>query len=339
MLRLMGDLLKLIWCFVIGLFRSRDALEAEIVALRHQLNVLRRKAPKRLVFSNCDRFVFTCLYRLVSGILNTLVIVKPETVIRWHRAGFRLFWRWKSRSRGGRPKVPLEIRQLIRDMSLANPFWGAPRIHGELLKLGIDVGQTSVAKNMARHRRPPSQGWKTFLRNHADGIVAFVVPTFSFQLLYGLLILWHGRRQILWLGVTAYPTAEWMPRQLTEACGWERTPEYLVRDHDSLYGEIFTRRLRAVGIRDRPIVPRSPWQNGHAERLIGSLRRECLDHVVVFGERHLRQLLLAYMAYYNFARNNLSLDKDAPVPRPIQAVGRINANPILGRLHHQYVRI
>jgi hypothetical protein len=162
MLRLMGDLLKLIWCFVIGFFRSRAALEAEIVALRHQLNVLRRKAPKRLVFSNCDRFVFTCLYRFVLGILNTLVIVKPKTVIRWHRAGFRLFWRWKSRGRGGRPKVALEIRQLIRDMSLANPFWGAPRIHSELLKLGIDVGQTSVAKYMARHRRPPSQGWRTF---------------------------------------------------------------------------------------------------------------------------------------------------------------------------------
>jgi len=156
-------------------------------------------------------FVFTCLYRLVPGILNTLVIVKPETVIRWHRAGFRLFWRWKSRARGGRPKVPLEIRQLIRDMSLANPFWGAPRIHGELLKLGIDVGQTSVAKYMARHRRPPSQGWRTFLRNHADGIAAmdlFVVPTLSFRLLYGLLILKHGRRQILSLGVTAHPTAE-----------------------------------------------------------------------------------------------------------------------------------
>src|SRR5262249_45142462 len=189
MLRLMGEMLKLIWCFAIGLFRSRAALEAEIVMLRHQLNVLRRKAPKRLVFRNLDRLVFASLYRLAPRILKTFVVVKPGTVIPWHPAGFRLFWRWKARSRGGGTKKPLEIRQLIRDMSLANPFWGAPRIHGELLKLGIDVGQTSVAKNMARHRRPPSQGWKTFLRNHADGIVAFVVPTFSFQLLYGLLIL------------------------------------------------------------------------------------------------------------------------------------------------------
>ena len=184
MVRLMGDLLKLIWWPVTGFFRSRALLEAENVALRHQLNVLRRKVPKRLVFSNFDRLVFASLYRLVPGILNALVIVKPETVIRWHRAGFRLFWRWKSRSRGGRPRVLLEIRQLIRDMSLANPLGSAPRIHGELLKLGIDVGQTSVAKYMARHRRPPSQGWKTFLRNHADGIASmdlFVVPTLSFR--------------------------------------------------------------------------------------------------------------------------------------------------------------
>jgi hypothetical protein len=154
---------------------------------------------------------------------------------------------------------------LIRDMSLANPFWGAPRIHGELLKLGIDVGQTSVAKYMARHRRPPSQGWRTFVRNHAEGIAAmdlFVVPTFSFRLLYGLLILWHGRRQILWLGVTAHPTAEWIARQLTEACGWEQTPEYLVRDRDSVYGEIFTRRVRAMGIRDRQLRRAHPGKTG-----------------------------------------------------------------------------
>jgi Integrase core domain len=342
MLRLMGDLLKLIWCFAIGLVRSRASLETEILTLRHQLNVLRRKAPKRLVFSKIDRLVFASLYRLAPGILNALLIVKPETVIRWHRTGFRLFWRWKSRSRGGRPKVPLEIRQLIRNMSLANPIWGAPRIQGELLKLGINVGQSSVAKYMARQRRLPSQGWKAFLRNHADGIASmdlFVVPTISFRLLYGLLILWHGRRQILWLGVTAHPTAEWVARQFAEACGWERTPEYLVRDHDSVYGEIFIRRLRAMGIRDRSVAPRSPWQNGHAERLIGSLHRECLDHVVVYGERHLRQLLLAYMAYYNFARTHLSLNKDAPMPRAIQAVGRIYANPMLGGLHHRYVRI
>ena len=225
---------------------------------------------------------------------------------------------------------------------MTNPLWGAPRIHGELLKLGIDVGQTSVAKYMARRRRPPSQGWTTFLRNHADGIVAmdlFVVPTISFRLLYGLLILRHDRRRILWLGTTAHPTAEWIARQLTEACGWERAPEYLIHDRDRAYGEVFTWRVRAMGIRDRPTSPRSPWQNAYAERLIGSIRRECVDHVVVLGQRHLRHVLLSYMKYFNEARTHLSLNKDAPIPRAVQAAGRILCRPILGGLHHQYDRI
>ena len=188
----MRNLCRLIWHALVGRFRSRTSLEAENLALRHQLNILRRRSPKKLAFSNFDRMIFAGLYRLDSGILDTLTIIKPETLIRWHRAGFRRYWRWKSRAQGGRPKTELEVRQLIREMSVANPFWGAPRIHGELLKLGINVGQTTVAKYMARGRRPPSQGWKTFLRNHADGIASmdlFVVPTISFQLLYGLLIL------------------------------------------------------------------------------------------------------------------------------------------------------
>jgi transposase InsO family protein len=286
--------------------------------------------------------IFATLYRIAPRIVDALAIVEPETVIRWHRAGFRLFWRWKSRRRGGRPKVSLEIRQLIRQICLANPLWGAPRIHGELLKLGIHVGQTSVAKYMARRRRPPSQGWKTFLRNHADGIASidlFVVPTISFRLLYGLLILQHGRRQMLWIGVTAHPTAEWIAQQLTETCGWEPAPKHLIRDRDRAYGEPFKRRLRALGIRDRPTAPRSPRQNGHVERLIGLIRRECLDHVVVFDERHLRHILVSYMQYYNDARTHLSLNKDAPVPRAVQVVGRILPKPVLGGLHHQYVRI
>jgi hypothetical protein len=206
-------------------------------------------------------------------------IVKPDTIVRWHRAGFRLYWCWKARRRGGRPTVPLEIRRLIGEMSIAKPLWRVPRIHGELLNLGIDIGQTSVAKYMAR---PPSQGWNTFIRNHADG----------------LLILGHGRRQILWFGVTSHPTAEWIANQLTQACGWEQAPSsQLIRDRDRAYGEIFVRRLRSIGIRDRPTSPRSPWQNGFAERLIGSIRRECLGHIVVFGQRHLRHMLLSYMQY------------------------------------------
>jgi transposase InsO family protein len=286
----MREACSLVWSVLVLLFRSWASLEAEILILRHQVNIQRRHLPKRLTFNAMDRLIFAGLYRLVPSALNALTIVKPETVVRWHRAGFSFYWGWKSRRRCGRPTVPLEIRRLIRQMSIANPLWGAPRIHGELLKLGIDVGRTSVAKYMTRRRGPPSQGWKTFLRNHADGIAAmdlFVVPTISFRLLYGLLIMRHGRRRILWFGVTAHPTAEWIANQITEACGWEQAPRYLIRDLDGAYGEIFIRRLRSIGIRDRPTSPRSPWQNGHAERLIGSIRRECVNHIIIVGERHL----------------------------------------------------
>jgi transposase InsO family protein len=338
----MREVCSLIWWALVGAFRSRVSLEAENTILRHQLNVLRRKSPKRPTFGMLDRLIFAGLYRLAPKVLGALAIVKPETVIKWHRTGFRSYWRWKSRRRGGRPSVAPEIRKLIREMSIANPLWGAPRIHGELLKLGIDIGQTSVAKYMARRRDPPSQGWRTFLRNHADGIAAmdlFVVPTISFRLLYGLLIMGHGRRQILWFGVTAHPTTDWIANQITEACGWEQAPRYLIRDRDGTYGEVFIRRLRSMGIRDRPTSPRSPWQNGYAERLIGSIRRECLDHVIVFGERHLRHLLLCYMKYYNGARTHLSLQKDAPVSRAVDRAGHILCRPTLGGLHHEYARI
>jgi transposase InsO family protein len=332
----MRDVCSLVCLALIGLFRSQVSLQAEILTLRHQLNVLRRQSPQRLTFSSIDRLVFAGLYGLAPGVLDTLKIVRPQTVIRWHRAGFRTYWRWKSRPRSGRPKTPREIRQLIREISLANPLWGAP------LKLGIDVGQTTVAKYMAKRRRPPSQRWKTFLHNHADGIASmdlFVVPTISFRLLYGLLILRHDRRQILWLGVTAHPNAEWISRQLTEAYGWNVEPRYIIRDRDAVYGDVFIRRLRAMGIRDRPTAPRSPWQNGYCERAIGSIRRECLDHAVVFGERHLRHLLRSYATYYNAARTHLSVNKDAPMPRTVHSVGRILPTPLLGGLHHLYVRV
>ena len=338
----MTDIFRMIWGAFAGFFRPRVDLQAEIAALRHQLNVLRRKRPERLVFTNTDRLLFVWLYRLAPSILNALSIVEPETVIGWHRRGFRAFWRWKSRSGAGRPKVSLEMRSLIRDMSVANPLWGAPRIHGELLKLGIDVGQTTVAKYMSRRRRPPSQGWKTFLQNHAEGIAAmdlFVVPTISFKLLYGLAVMSHDRRKIIHLSTTGNPSAEWIARQLTEAVGWDRAPEYIIRDRDGAYGEIFKRRLRAMGIRDRPTAPRSPWQNGYCERLIGSIRRECLDHVIIFSEQHLRQVLRSYASYYNEVRTHLSLGKDSPVSRHIQTIGRVRPVPLLGGLHHQYVRI
>ena len=338
----MLDLCRLIAGIVTDLLRSRAALEAELLVLRQQINVLRRTAPKRLCFGTIDRPILAAACRSYPRAYDALAIVRPDTVIRWHRAGFRLYWRWKSRCRRGRPTIPLEIRRLIRQMSIENPLWGAPRIHGELLKLGIDIGQTSVAKYMTRRRGPPSQGWKTFLRNHADGIAAmdlFVVPTISFRLLYGLLIMMHGRRQILWLGVTAHPTAEWIANQFTEAIGWEQAPRYLIRDRDAAYGEVFIRRIQAMSIRDRPTSPRSPWQNGYAERLIGSIRRECVDHVVVFGESHLQHLLLSYMNYYNEVRTHLSLNKDSPISRAADTAGRIIVHPVLGGLHHQYARI
>src|SRR6266511_1492311 len=233
-------------------------------------------------FTDVDRLVFAGLYSLAPGVLNALKIVKPETVIRWHRAGLWAYWRRRSGPRGDRPQTPLEIRRLIRDVSLANPPWGAPRIHGELLTLGIEIGQTSVARYMAKERRPPSQGWRTFISNHAEGIAAldlFVVPTLSFRLLFGLLILRHDRREILWLSVTAHPTAEWIAQQVTEAIGWEKPPKYLLRDRDRVYGDAFMSRIRAMGIRDRPTAARSPWQNGYCERAIKIGRASCRERV------------------------------------------------------------
>jgi transposase InsO family protein len=243
----------------------------------------------------------------------------------------------------GRSTCPTgRIRSLVRRISRENPLWGAPRIHGELLKLGIEIAQSSVAKYMVRRRGPPSQGWKTFIRNHTPDIAAidlFVVPTIGFKLLYGLAIIHLGRRRLVWTSATANPTSEWIARQITEAFPWDEAPRYLIRDRDSSYGVIVRKRIRAMGIRDRPTAPCSPWQNGHTERLIGSIRRECLDHVLVLGEAHLRRILRAYADYYNRLRTHLSLEKDAPLGRPVQAIGSLAAVPLLGGLHHEYVRM
>src|ERR1700752_4571748 len=260
----------------------------------------------------------------------------------WHRAGFRRYWRWKSRRRGGRPPVETELRALIRRMSIENPLWGAPRIHGELLKLGFEVAQSSVAKYIVKRRVPPSQGWRTFLRNHAPDIAAmdlFVVPTIGFDLLYALVIVRLDRRDLVWINVTTNPTAEWVARQITEAFPWDEAPRYMIRDRDRIYGTVVTRRLRAMGIRDKPIAPASPRQNSFVERLIGSIRRECLDHLIVLGEAHLRRILRNYADYYNGVRTHRSLNKDAPVSPPVRPSGFISSDALLGRLHHRYVRV
>jgi transposase InsO family protein len=227
-------------------------------------------------------------------------------------------------------------------MSTENLLWGAPRIHGELLKLGFEVAQSSVAKYMVKRRGPPSQGWRTFLRNHAPEIAAmdlFVVPTIGFDLLYAFVIVRLDRRDLVWINVTTNPTVEWVARQITEAFPWDMAPRYMIRDRDRIYGIVVTRRLRAMGIRDKPTAPASPWQNGFAERLIGSIRRECLDHVIVWGEPHLRRILRSYANYYDNMRTHRSLNKDAPISRSIQRIGIISSRPILGGLHHHYIRV
>jgi transposase InsO family protein len=333
-------------CFFMPLFaspfKSKGRLEAENAALRHQLIVLRRRVRGRVQLTNGDRLFLVQLYRWFPSVLKAITIIRPETVVRWHRAGFRQYWRWKSCSLGGRPKIDAELRALIRRMSAENPLWGAPRIHGELLKLGFGVAQSSVAKYMVKRCGPPSQGWRTFLRNHAPNIAAmdlFVAPTIGFDLLYVLVILRLARRDLVWINVTSKPTAEWIARQITEAFPWNEAPGYLIRDRDQVYGAAATRRLRTMGIRDKPIAPGSPWHNGFAERLIGSIRRECVDHIVVLGETHLRRVLKSYARYYNEARTHRSLDKDAPLPRQVQRSGTIMSHALLGGLHHHYVRV
>ena len=331
-----------LFCFVLAVltspFKSKLRLEAENAVLRHQVIVLRRRLQGRIRLTNHDRWFFIQMYRWFPSILSVLTIVRPETLVRWHRAGFRRYWRWKSRSSGGRPQIDTDLRVLIQ---IENPLWGAPRIHGELLKLGFEVAQSSVAKYMVKRREPPSQGWRTFLRNHAPEIAAmdlFVVPTIGFGLLYAFVIVRIDRRDLAWINVTANPTAEWVARQITEAFPWDEAPHYLIRDRDRIYGSVVTRRLRAMGIRDKPTAPASPWQNGFAERLIGSIRRECLDHIIVFGEAHLRRTLKCYADYYNNFRTHRSLNKDAPVCRPVQRIGSIKSHAILGGLHHKYAR-
>jgi transposase InsO family protein len=327
----------------LALFCRRSALQIEILALRHQLGVLQRSV-KRPKLTAADRLLWAWLSRVWADWRSALVIVKPETVIAWHRKGFRLFWTWKVRcGQSGRPPVPKDIRDLIRKMSRQNPLWGAPRIHGELLKLGIDIGETSVSKYLVRHRKPPSQTWRTFLENHVKTMVSidfFTVPTIRFQVLYVFLVLAHDRRRIAHFNVTAHPTAEWTAQQLREAFPFEPIPRYLLRDRDCIFGGAFRKHVNAMGIKEVLSAPRSPWQRAYVERVIGTIRRECLDHVIVFNEASLHRHVKSFMAYYHESRTHLSLAKDAPQSRPVQGpeVGRIVAIPQVGGLHHRYER-
>jgi putative transposase len=325
-----------------GLIRSRAALHLEVLALRHQLQVLQRSRPQRLRLARADRWLWAWLSRAWGDWRTAVVIVKPETVVAWHRQGFRLFWTWKSRRRHGRPPVGADARALIRTMSEQNPLWGAPRIHGELVKLGIDVSQATVAKYMARRRRPPSQTWRTFLTNHVRQIVAadfFVVPTATCRLLFVLVILAHDRRRVVHTAVTAHPTAAWTAQQFREAFPWDQAPRYLIRDRDHAFQAVKA-TVEIMGIEEVLTAPRSPWQNAYAERFIGSVRRECLDHVIVVSAAGLRKILKSYIDYYTTSRTHLSLEKDSPETRSVTPPdhGPVIAVPQVGGLHYRYDR-
>jgi putative transposase len=327
--------------FLSSLLKTSTELRLENLALRHQLGVLRRSAPKHLKLTAADRIFWVWLRRVWADWKSSLLIVKPATVTAWHRKGFRLFWSWKIRhGKRGRPAVPQDVRELIRMMSRNNPLWGAPRIHGELLKLGIEITEPTVAKYMLRRSKPPSQTWRTFLENHMKSMVSvdfFTVPTIRFQVLYVFVVLAHDRRRILQFGVTAHPTAEWTVQQLRNAFPWDSAPRYLLRDRDRIFGKEFVEQVKTMGIQQVLSAPRSPWQRAYVERLIGSIRRECLDHVIVFNERSLRRILSAYCAYYDHRRTHLSLGKDA---RRVQAPtdGEIIETAEVGGLHHHYER-
>jgi putative transposase len=319
--------------------RSRASLELELLALRHQVIVLRRRRPRRLRLFLADRLFWVWVYRLRPQLLNTLVLVKPATVIGWHRKGLRVYWRWRSGD-SGRPRTNPQIRELIRRMSAANPFWGAPRIHGELLKLGIEVSQATVGRYLPWRPKDPSPTWRSFLHNHLADTVAidmFIVATATF---HTLIALDHDRRKIIHFGVTENPTQVWLSQQIANAFPWDTAPRFLLRDRDASYGPAFRSRVKSMGIEEVVTAPRSPWQNPFVERVIGSIRRECLDHVIIFNERHLRRVLSSYVQYHHEARTHLSLNKDCPQPRPVQpaSAGKIVAFPQVGGLHHRYER-
>ena len=339
----MNPTLVALFALVVSSFRTRAALQAEVLALRHQLAVLQANAPRRLRLQRSDRMLWILLSRLWSGWRTCLQMVQPATVIAWHRRAFVWYWTRKSRRPAGRPTTPAEIRDLIRRMSQANPLWGAPRIHGELLKLGIEVAQSTVAKYLPRQRKPPSQTWRTFLTNHISQMASidfFTVPTATFRVLFVFLVLSHDRRRLVHFAITEHPTQEWTAQQIRNAFPWDEAPKYLLRDRDAIYGREFGALIGALGMEEVMSAPRSPWQNPYVERLVGSVRRECLDHVIVWNHRSLHRILSSYFAYYQHSRTHLALGKDTPEPRAVEPpqCGPVFAIPQVGGLHHRYQR-
>ena len=325
---------------ILSSLRAHRSLALENLALRHQLAVLQRGAPRRPRLTRLDRALWSWLSRVFDEWREALSVVKPEIVVRWNRAAFRWFW-WR-KSRGGRPTKEGGIVQLIKEMSRANPLWGSPRIRGELAKLGIDVAKSTVAKYMTRPRKAPSPTWRSFLKNHLDCIAAidfFVVPTATFRVLFVFVVLSCDRRRVIHFNVTANPSAQWTAQQIVRSFPGDSLPRYLMRDRDAIYGRAFSERVAHLGLEEVVTAARSPWQNAYVERLIGSIRRECLDHVIVLGENHLRRTLKSYFDYYKRSRTHLALGQDAPVTRAVERRGKVVALPQVGGLHHRYARL
>jgi putative transposase len=318
-------------------------MQMELIALRHQIAVY-TQSISRPKLRPTDRLLWVWLSRLWSGWQQALAFVQPRTVLAWQKKRFRDHWgRLSQNGNPGRPAIAKEVQELIQDMWRSNPLWGSPRIVGELQKLGIHVAKSTVEKYRPKERQPPSPTWKAFLSNHVKDIMAcdfFTVPTVAFRVLFVFIILAHERRRIVHFNVTEHPTAQWTAQQIVEAFPWDTAPRYLLRDRDSIYGAAFQQRVKHLGIEQVKIAPRSPWQNPYCERVIGSIRRDALDHVIVLHEGHLRRVLRSYMHYYHHWRTHRSLEMDAPEPRTVQppALGPVTKLPEVGGLQHHYER-
>jgi len=316
----------------------------ENAALRVQLVAFQRKR-KRPTLTSFDRLFWVGLSLLWTGWRAPLVYVRADTVVRWQRERFRRFWARRSRvnrHHRGRPATAVEIRRLIERMVAANPLWGAPRVHGELTMLRIEISERTVSRILRRLPRPPGQTWKTFLHNHLGQMVSidfFTVPTITFKVLFVFIVMEHRRRQVLHFNVTDHPTSAWTSQQIVEAFAEHDAPRYLVRDRDGVYGSDVRLRIASLQIEEILTAPHSPWQNPYAERLIGSIRRECLDHFIILNARHLKRTLASYFSYYHGSRTHLGLDKQCPFSRQVFAAGQIVQIPQLGGLHYRYERV